>query len=263
MDDNRPAEGEAPTPEPTTGWRAALVPTVQPADADDGSEALDKSDDVAEAAEVAESDGDETGEDGSEEKAAVRQPAIPESPDGYDLPEIEGHKWSEADAPVLESFLTKAHATGLHQEAVNEMVSWYTAEAAKQTEAHGEAQRERDATDKDATVSALKTSLGEDGFKPAIQSFRRLLGDTSVFPKGLGEKIQGARFSDGSLLINNPAVAKFFIGAARTRYAKGGQREVEVNKKERLAEIDKMMKTDIDQYFAEGLDKECLELMKG
>lgn len=262
MTDNQPADREAPASPttdqaPATGWRSALMPSTKPDDASGDAEALETSDDGSEGAD---SDGD--GEDGSEEKTAARQPAIPEDPNGYVLPEIEGHQWSEADAPILESFFARAHAASMPQEAVNEIVSWYTAESAKQAEANAEARRERDTADKNAVVSALKKSLGEDGYMPAVQSLKQLFGDTGVFPKGVGGKIAGARLPDGRLLINEPSIAKFFVNSARSRYAAGGERDVEVDAKTRVAEIEAIRDKDIDEYFAKGLDKELIELTR-
>ena len=142
-------------------------------------------------------------------------------------------------------------------------MSWYTAEAIKQAEANAEAQRERDTADKDAVASALTKSFGEDGYRPAVKALKTLLGDVNVFPQGVGAKLAGARLPDGRLLINEPNIARFFVNAARSRYAAGGARDAEVDKKARKAEIEKIRDADIDDYYAKGLDQEYLKLTKG
>ena len=117
MTDNLEEDREAPATTtdqpPPTGWRAALIPTAEPDNIGDDAEAHE--DDSAEAADPG-SDGDA---DGADEDAAARPAIVPEDANGYVLPEIEGHQWSEADAPVLESFFSHAHATGMPQESVN------------------------------------------------------------------------------------------------------------------------------------------------
>jgi hypothetical protein len=187
---------------------------------------------------------------------------IPEAPSGYEIPAVPGHQWTDADKPGLAAFTERMHKINAPPSFVAEAAVWYkeSVEAAKA--AAEEARMAKDQGDRQAVEDALRARLGGE-YRPSINLFKRLLSDAEVFPEGMAEKIASARFDDGTRLINDPAMADFFIGMARERY--GDTAFISGDAKAQMASVEEqartIMKTDFDRYIREGWDKKLADVL--
>lgn len=79
----------------------------------------------------------------------------------------------------------------------------------------------------------------------------------------VGAALKAARLADGSLLVHHEGLPDFLLGLA-----KGGtatlrkEEQVASTPKERLAQIDEVLRTDSQRYFREKLDEEALALRR-
>lgn len=191
-------------------------------------------------------------EDASDgEKAEWRKEnGIPDEAKAYDIPKVAGHQWTEADAPVLDSFKEAAFKGNFTQAQLNAATTWYAGavEAAKQQVV--ERQTQTDRSDTKTAREELRTQL-EGDFGPSMEVMGRLLKDPDVFPDGTGELLVTARTPDGRRIINNPAIAKALIEFARSTYGEGsmvtGQVAEAMASEEK--ELEALMNTDISTYM--------------
>jgi hypothetical protein len=209
-------------------------------------------------------------EEASPEEAAAwrKENNIPEDPAKYDIPAIPGHSWKEEDTPVLDTFKTAAHDADLTQEQVNRLTKWW-ANQQQQSEAEYDKKLKRaDVEDRDACYDAIRSEFGIAEFKPSMSIMKRFIEDDEVFGEGSAEKIMSARFYDEESgtwrrLTSLPGVARGLIGLATERYGESamaagdGRPSVSAN---RLEEIEKIMRTDSDRYFREGLADEAMAI---
>ena len=259
------AADETETEKADVGWRGALVP-IAPADLPAAAE-----EDEGDESEVVADDADGEDADASVERGVTEidedetelADGVPDDPSAYELPTIEGHKWTAADAEALESFFETAHAAGIPQEGVTALTQWYVGRLTEVQTAETAALKARDKTDKQSTVQALKAQLGEQ-FKPSIQLLDRLLRDTKAVGKGGGEQIVSARGNDGGLLINNPLIAQLLIGAARARYSAPatGKADKIASIEARITELDDLLRNDPSRYWSSGGSDERLALAR-
>jgi hypothetical protein len=199
-----------------------------------------------------------------EKKAYYEERGIPVEAKDYDIPKVPGHTWTEADTPVLNGFKDVAHALMLPQAAMNGLTEWFARTIDAQKQAAQDALLARDSTDKEALSDALRTEIGNAEYKPTIALMKRLIEDPDVMPDGLGTELLGARTADGRRLINNPAFAKLLIQMSRDTYGDGGfiTGDARAKHDSRKSEIERIKNTNIEQYFAEGLDKEYLQILE-
>lgn len=188
---------------------------------------------------------------------------IPKDAKEYDIPKVAGHEWTEADTPVLDSFKDAAHKLNLPKGAVAGVAEWYARQIEAAKEQHQAALTEKDRSDKTATEDALRARLGGE-YRPSIQLFSRLLKDPEVFPEGTANRLANARFDDGTRVINDPAIADFFIGMARERYGdasfiSGDAKAAMAGEEEQARTI---MKTDFERYLREGWDKKLAAVLE-
>lgn len=207
----------------------------------------------------------ELAEDASpeEKKAFYEERGIPAEAKAYDIPKVAGHQWTEADTPVLDAFKEVAHKHQLPQGAMNGIAEWY----ARQLQVAAEAREQQivaiDTADKETTTEALRAEFGAE-YKPTLALMKRLLADSEHMPDGLGELIAGARDANGRRLLNNPAMARMLAQQARDAYGDGGfiTPDAAARHSTRKAEIERIKNTNIDDYFAQGLDVEYLAILE-
>ena len=132
-----------------------------------------------------------------EERAQWRADnGIPEEPSGYEIQLSDGMVVGEADQPLVDSFLERAHTTNMHPSQVNDALSWYfDAQEAAYVE-----QEERDTQSKQASEDALRAEWGND-YRVNVQLANNLLDSA---PEGMKEQLLGARLPSGEMFGNNP-----------------------------------------------------------
>lgn len=172
---------------------------------------------------------------------------IPEKHDGYEIKLPDGVALGGADKPVLDSFLKYAHGKHLPPDAVNVAANWYTEFAAAQAEEMQQAVRSQ----RVETMSTLQSEWGAET-KPNLQALGNYL---DTLPDGIGEAIVNAAGPDGLPLVNDIRVAKWLVGMAldanpaATFIPGDGSNKTMANRK---AEIEKVMKTDINAYWKDA-----------
>ena len=195
-----------------------------------------------------------------EQKAEWRKlQGIPEAPDKYALPKIEGMEWGEADKPLLDKFLTKMHAKDAAQGHIDGALEAYAELVKEQTVARAEGDKAYRMEQEDK----LRADLGNE-FRSQINVYKRVLEDPQALPDGIGKVLATARDADGNRLINNAAIAKFIIQIGLDKYGDGAimTGDARVSMESREAEIKQIMKTDFDRYRREGLDKEYTKILE-
>lgn len=142
-----------------------------------------------------------------EEQAAWRKAnGLPEDAKGYKLPET--ISLSEADKPIVESFLNRALGRNLDNETVSDLTTWFFEARAKEAEA-------RTANDRQAwteTQRELKQKWGTEEFEVNKALYSAFLQSA---PEGVREAINAARGPDGKKLGGNPAFLEWAVGLAR------------------------------------------------
>jgi len=193
-------------------------------------------------------------------KAWREEQGIPETPDGYDLPQIDGVDYAKLDEgtkaglAVLRSGL---HAANLNKEQGAIVSKALLDLAAKQTEQQAEADAQR----MDAVEDALRAEWGAE-YRRNIQMNGALL--TQHFGQDM-DAVLTARMPDGTRLADHPAFNKFLNAMARLNGSdvmfsgdvKGG-----ASIDSRLEEIRQIMRTNMNEYLSKGLDKEYNQLLE-
>lgn len=198
-----------------------------------------------------------------EEKAEWRKEnGIPEEPKAYEVPKVPGHEWTENDVPMLDGFKAVAFDANLSQAQVDKTLRYYGKLIEHAKDQQAEAMKSKDVSDRQAAEDALRAKLGNE-YRPSLKLYSRFLEDQEVFPEGMAERLHNARFPDGTRLTNDPVMADFFIGLARDRYGDAafisGDAKAAITNVEEQAR--KVMREDIDKYYAEGWDKKLAEVL--
>lgn len=212
-------------------------------------------------------------EDGDAEAVAKwrKENDIPEGPEKYDIPAVAGHTWTDQDQPLLDSFRVVAHEANLTQAMVNRLVDWQIKDQQRVAEEMDRKLKEADAEDKDACYDAIRTEFGVSEFKPNMAVMKRLIEDDEVFGgEGNAARIMSARYYDEETgtwrrLTSVPEIARGLIGLGLERYGDGAMPAGDGRQnagQSRLDEINKIMATDIDRYYREGLADEALAIQQ-
>ena len=185
-----------------------------------------------------------------EEKAAWREAnGLPPEPTKYDIPNVAGNKWTEADAPVLDGFKEVAFKHNLPQETVNDIVSYYANLRNEQVTQYQERIQDLDRAAVDEARTSLIAELGGD-FKPSMKLVDRFMKDTKYIRGDLREKIESARLPSGERLALNADFTRLLVDLARAEYGEGAMvssnEQTQVNNRE--AELVNIMQTDIHRY---------------
>jgi hypothetical protein len=195
----------------------------------------------------------------SEEQVAEwrKENGLPEKPEGYALTRVIGHEWTDADKPMLEGFLSEAHAANFSQAQVDNALTWY----AKQQDQVSTQRFEADVQAKQSLEDTLRTEWGPE-FRGNIGLLKRYM-DSDV-PEGGGAALLSARLEDGSRLIDQPWFAKWVVGLARDTHGDasfiGGDSGVAAGVT-RKKDIENIMHTDPNRYWKDkGMQSEYLAL---
>lgn len=170
---------------------------------------------------------------------------IPEDPTKYDLTFKSGLVVGEDDRPIIDSFLKAAHGAHMLPEQVKAGVEWFYKYIAEDT-----AKREQRDNDHAREASdALHAEWGND-FRG---NMNRVMGLLDSAPKGLKDKLVGARLADGRGLFNDPDSVKWLVSIARELNPSGinvpgGGGDIGATVEARITEIETLMRTKRDEY---------------
>lgn len=187
------------------------------------------------------------------------QQGIPEAPDKYVPPAIEGFEWGDADKPLLDAFFTDMHAANAPQAQVDAALKAYSKIVA-------DAQVQRTEADKAFRVEnedKLRADLGAE-FRPQMTLVKRALEDTDgPIPPAISQKLLSARDGEGNRIINDAATMKWLSELALNHYGPGAMisGDAKVTMTSRIDELRTLMKTDFRKYIETGGDKEYAKLL--
>ena len=198
-------------------------------------------------------------DDASDEERAEwrKENGLPAKADEYDFPKIPGHKWSEADKPLIDEFKRVAFARDMTQEQLNGAAEWYAQTVAQQQTEYQERIAQVDSEDGEKMRAQMRTELGTD-YKPTAALLRRGLEDRSLLSEDAANALVAGRYTDrdgvSRRLINNPDVLHLLTSHFRDVYGeasftRGDGTPTHLNV---IAEGEKIMNTDIDRYYREG-----------
>lgn len=132
---------------------------------------------------------------------------IPEKPDGYKLEIGDGRVVGVEDKPIVDKFLASMHSNHASPTMVNAALKAYY--DLRDEQIH---QREDlDLSAKQETVEVLRSEYGPE-YRANMNAIHGLLG---TLPGGVGEKLLGARFADGTAAGNDPNFIRALVTIAR------------------------------------------------
>lgn len=126
---------------------------------------------------------------------------IPESADKYDLKDFE---INETDKALIDTYLTKAHATNQTPEQVKAGVESYYAIAEKMATDR----RAQDAAISKEAEDTLRKEWGDD-YRNNVNLVNGLLDGT---PEGMRDRLMSGRLSDGTPIGSDPDVLRWLLG---------------------------------------------------
>lgn len=222
---------------------AATDPTLEGDDEpDDGSEDEKPSDLSPEDLELL--------QPAAEADAAARAEFVPDEPSGYEIPQIEGYTWTDADQAAAEPFLEAFHAQGLSQAAADALLETY---GQRIVEIRQQVDQSDASSAKAAKVELARTWGGQEAVSENIETIKEFLADESRIPGDVATMIAEARAPNGQRLLNTPAFVELLYQAASRQTSQPSQapragyvpRPGYANER---AEIMDLMTSDIDQY---------------
>lgn len=143
-----------------------------------------------------------------EEKAEWReQNGIPAAPSEYKIALPSGLVVGEADKPVVDAFLQRAHDANMHPDQVNQALGFYF----EQQEAMAQEQAAFDIGSQQACEDLLRAEYGPE-YRRNLQAVNELL---SSAPGDITEKLLHGRLADGTPIGNSPEVIRWLVGLAR------------------------------------------------
>lgn len=199
-------------------------------------------------------------EDATEDEKAEwrKENGIPDKPEDYGIPEVKGHQWSEVDKTIAGDFLKDLHAAGTPKPIAEQALKWYAKFQTQQAEARADLDRQAQIEREDA----LRAEWGPQDYRPHIKLAKDTFQDDEFISPDLRSALAGARTADGRRLILHPDFTRFLAERGLERRGPagliGGEQGARMGG--RIDEIKKIMSTDLDRYYNEGLDKELLEL---
>lgn len=132
---------------------------------------------------------------------------IPESPDKYDFSLPNGLVIGEADKPIVDGFAKFAHDKNWTPDKVKEGLEWYYQyqdQAREQTTL-------RDAENRKKAEDALREEWGQE-----YRINQRVLKE-HLDAGGLTDKLVGARYADGTLVLADPDTIRWLVAEARDK----------------------------------------------
>jgi len=196
--------------------------------------------------------------DGSDEKAMAewrKENGVPDDPTGYVIPDAVKGVLVDADKPLVAAWFEDAHAIGMPQDMAAKGIEWYG-------KAIGQLQEQQAAADiayREEAEDALRKEWSHAEYKANTTLGARWLESTP-----LGEQWAELRTPDGRRLGDNPDFMMWAADNGRqsfgdVSFATGDAERQHTARKE---EIESIMKSDINRYFKEGLDKEYATILQ-
>ena len=178
-----------------------------------------------------------------EELTAFREAhGIPETPEKYDLG---GYEVPELDKPLVEQFLTSAHAVNMTPDQVKRSLEAYS-------EISEQSRNERLAQDERIKTEAEDKLRGEWGpeYRVNLNLLQNLL---SSAPEGLSDKLLHGRLADGTPIGSSVEALQFFVNLERERNPAGvvtpaSAATTSQSVAEEKAKIEKVMREDRTSY---------------
>lgn len=193
--------------------------------------------------------------DPKDEKAMAawrKAEGIPDTAEGYKLPEPITKRLIDADKPVLANFTEFAHGKNAPPAFVEMAAEWYV----DMSEKAAEAQSQADEKAKEDADDALREAWSRDEYKGNLTLASRFWASSGI--EGLSE----ARLPDGRRLGDIPGFVQFSSDQGRTAFGDVvfSSKDAESAHTSRRVEIEKIRDTDFDRYEREGLDKELVAI---
>lgn len=197
--------------------------------------------------------------DASDAKAVAewrKEQGIPDDPAGYKLPEVVTKRITDADKPVLASFTEFAHAKGAPQAVVDIATEWYV-NSLESMEAERIA---ADTAASEAAEDALRKDWAHGEYKANMTLAKRFIENIP----GIGADWSEARLPNGRRIGDLPEFVAWAADQGRSVFGDVAFASPDAASRHtaRKEEIEKIMKTDMDRYWSEGLDKEYATILE-
>jgi hypothetical protein len=246
----------APSPKPGEHQQPGAHAAVVESEAD--------TDFWADAPEVEEAEPSDKGPEDAAERQAWDPPADPEAlaswreernipadAKGYEPVELkidDAVVKIDSTDPIFASLTQRAHDLNLRQDDLGSLAEWAVQERA----AHLQRRRESDKAESAERITAVPAQTRN----LAQRTLRSLPGD-------LRRAISNARLGDGlgTKLVNTPGFAEMLAELGQARIASGQELHSPLQDAKRAQEIKTVMRTDIDRYYAQRLDRELTEIL--
>lgn len=181
---------------------------------------------------------------------------VPDDPTGYTLPDDVTKRLTDDDKPILSSFTEFAHKNNARPDVVELGAKWYV----EMEEAAAADRLEKDKLASSDAEDTLRKDWAHGEYKSNTTVAKRWISEIP----GLGDTFTEVRALDGRRLGDIP---EFVAWAAEQGLSKYGDLAFSNSDSERKhtarkEEIEKIMKTDINQYREEGLDKEYQQILE-
>lgn len=178
---------------------------------------------------------------------------IPADATGYQLPETVTKRLVDEDKPILSSFTERMHGKNWTPQQVSEAAEWYV--DLQETAAAERASKDNENTE--AVEEELRTEWSRDEFKGNRTLAKRFWDSTGI------NDLSEARMPDGRRLGDLKEFIMFSSDRGREMFGDVvfASADAESRHASRKAEIEGIMKTDINRYWTEGLDKEMAQIL--
>lgn len=181
---------------------------------------------------------------------------IPDTPEGYKLPEAVTKALTDADKPVLANFTEFVHSKGGRPDVVEIASEWYV----ESQRAAAEAQLEQDRADAESCEDALRKEWAPAEFKGNRNLATRFIEDQFGMPYNVYSE---ARLPDGRRLGDIPDHIMKLADRGRETYGDAvfANSDVATKHDDRRKFIEKIRDTDFDLYEREYA-KELREIIE-
>lgn len=184
-----------------------------------------------------------------------KEQGIPDDPTGYKLPDTVTSRMVDADKPILSSFTEFAHAKNLPPVAVEVAAEWYV----DMMEKSETARKEADEAARSEAEDALRDAWSRDEYKGNLTLAKRFMASATE----VGDAWTEARLPDGRRLGDIAGFVQWASDMGRQKFGDTvfASADSEAKHNSRKAEIEEIMKTDINRYHAEKLDIEYVAIL--
>lgn len=183
-----------------------------------------------------------------------KREGIPDKPDGYKVPEVEGFKWADADKPVLADFFEFVHTKDMRPADAQAALEWYGRRMQAQQTQQAEADRSRLVETRQALI---------DQWGPEFTANKRL-AEEFVKSTPLGEALYSARLADGRVLGSTPEFIQWAAEQGRMTFGDASLigSDGSSTASSRKEEIERTMRDDYEAYLSKGMDKELSKILE-